>query len=835
MNRWTLCLAGLFIMAALAAGCSGTGSPTSPTTNPQLSGAGTTETAQTHLWGYWDLYFDLENGTVEAIPNHQAEFAANVVSFLNSKGGLGFTINSTPVDPGGAFVDVDLDVKLTHPLAGMTQYNGYDVRGIFIGDGTQNLKYDSQLKATNRDNEQYMLDDPDDGDGGGPDGYTRWFNAKEFTVPGLLGYTPGNVATPGYTPLTTLNPYKYFADNLSANDDTWSFLTTTTLHGKFSSGKTNTRNYYLRFPTPLPGVKYAYAVVASWKGESPSDHPANAVEAQAVTVTVTPNIYYTDGTNKGGDFIADISVFDWGSKVSPTGGMEDYILHIETELNTTVYEANASDMTPIGGNADYSTYEIEFTPNNLTFNSVDAGHDAEYWVIVEYPGTDYQYPEPPAPPAPSDKIAAFFRFNDLYIADHPYNADPICDLIVVTEMPAGGWGPVPVEFDATATYDPDLGDILAFEWDFDGDDAYGESPDDDYTGPDNNPTHVYPEAYTGPVNLKVTDDKGGESICSADVEITTETTCGTMTMPQNPGYTFIGSARLYAYNPEGTRASTTSYIIGSPNGSPAYFAAIDPNSTNMPFQGVNNPGYAIVTMSMCSDDKIYYDDGGSTTQLYYMNFSPSTGFSNIRSAFSGGPIPGGSIWRHVVDPDDNPIVFSSNWKVYHWNGSTWGSGITVPASIQSAAGSYNLVWDFDYDPTTGYYYFTERNGNYGIYAMAPDGTLAWSDADVWSGAAPLNWNVGLEFAQDNAECRLFMACGNQNAMGGVFYMARFNPVGGEKVTGTITAMGPYGNIFNLGDGRGTLAKIKQTNNVWRFYCCTFGGNVWGYCTMPAGW
>jgi len=230
--------------------------------------------SQTHLWGYWDLYFDFEAQTVEAVPNHHAEFAANVVSFLNSKGGLGFNILETLVDP--AFIDVDIDVSLTHPLSGLPMYDGYDVRGVFIGDGSEGLLYDSDLDATNLNNEQYMLDDPDDADGGGPDGYTRWFNPDEFPAPGLLGYLHGNVATPGYVGDATLNPYKYFADDLGDDDDLWDFLTTTTDNGVFTSGTTNTRNYYLRFPMPTPGVSYGYAVVANWEGET--IHPANATE-----------------------------------------------------------------------------------------------------------------------------------------------------------------------------------------------------------------------------------------------------------------------------------------------------------------------------------------------------------------------------------------------------------------------------------------------------------------------------------------------------------------------------------------------------------------------------
>ena len=100
------------------------------------------------------------------------------------------------------------------------------------------------------------------------------------------------------------------------------------------------------------------------------------------------------------------------------------------------------------------------------------------------------------------------------------NHDPCCDLAVVTSMPASGIGQVPVEFDASGSYDPDPGDTLSFAWDFDGDNVYGETVHDSYTGDPDNPTHIYYVSYTGPVHVKVTDGHDGESICSVNVQVT---------------------------------------------------------------------------------------------------------------------------------------------------------------------------------------------------------------------------------------------------------------------------------------------------------------------------
>jgi len=511
----------MLVLASVAVGCSSGGvSPVTPTATPEITAnsVDTGQQSQSHLWGYWDVYIDIQTQTVEAVPNHHAEFAANVVSFLNSKGGLGFDINNTLTDPGGAYVDVDIDVSLTHPLSGLPMYDGYDVRGIFVAEGSQSLMYDTDLDVSNLDDDQYMLDDPENEDGGGADGYSRWFNAKEFTAPGLLGYLPGNVATPGYTPLGTLNPYKYFADDLDAEDDVWDFLTTTTDNGVFSSGTTNTRNYYLRFPFPPAGVgvSYGYAVVASWVGEDPEDHPANAMEAQAVSVSVTPDIYYVDDTDKGGDLIADISVFDWGSELS-AGVMEDYIIYVESDQFTNYYMADTLDMTATGGDATYSTYHVEVPADAVSYNSSTAGHDGEYWVIVEYPDGSYEYPEDPAPPAPDALLAAFFRFNDLYIADEPYHIDPDCDL---QTDGVGYLGPGDVDFDISGSTYYDGAVFASAEWDFDGDGIFGETPDDDFTGTEETPTHTYTADFTGTVSVNFFDDMGGEASCGVDIDVT---------------------------------------------------------------------------------------------------------------------------------------------------------------------------------------------------------------------------------------------------------------------------------------------------------------------------
>jgi hypothetical protein len=82
------------------------------------------------------------------------------------------------------------------------------------------------------------------------DGYTRWWNATEFTTAGMYGYDDGN-AIPGFLkPTTTLNPYKYFADCLGAEDPVIPNVDMTN-RGTFSTDNDPpklTRNYKIQFP-----------------------------------------------------------------------------------------------------------------------------------------------------------------------------------------------------------------------------------------------------------------------------------------------------------------------------------------------------------------------------------------------------------------------------------------------------------------------------------------------------------------------------------------------------------------------------------------------------------
>ncbi|MFH1677003.1 MAG: PKD domain-containing protein, partial [bacterium] len=432
-----------------------------------------------------------------------AMFTANVVNFINAKPvNLGFHINSTPLGPD--YADVDIDVSITHPFPGLPQYNGYDVRGVFMSDGSGYLDYNSDLAYPVLGTDQIMLADSDDGVGGA-DGYTRWFNKTEFSGGGmpLFQYTPGKAASPGFNGDATLNAYKYFADNLGKDENLWDWLIANAdQHGVFSSGATNSRNYYLRFPN-AKGVKYGYAIIANWGGLEPQYHPSNAPEAIACDVVDNSNVYYAGPTDKGGQINIDFSLFDWHGQPSS--------IFIESTVQSGIHQLDPTEMTPVAGDENYSTWHVEIPADN-----VSGTEGNYYWIIAEYSDFDYSNDFNVPNLAEDSPLAAFFRY-DLEVSPSPTNQDPVCDFVVVTPMPTSGWdGGTPVEFDASGSYDPD-GDPLEYSWDFDGDGIFGDPYD---SGTDDNPTKLYKEDYVEDVCVKVSDGMGGESVCCEPVDVT---------------------------------------------------------------------------------------------------------------------------------------------------------------------------------------------------------------------------------------------------------------------------------------------------------------------------
>jgi len=708
MNRWTVLLATLFLMF-VAVGCSsGGGTPTAPTAGPDLTGSSShVGQAQTHLWGYYDVYIDVENQTVEAVLNRMCMFTANVTTFVNNPvSNLSFEIYGTPATAD--YVDVDIDVTIKHPFPGMTEYNGYDVKGVFMGTGSATMKYSTKLKYAEYGTDQAVYDFNDKaslaytdpyGDElvGMPDGYTRWFNAKEFIFPGIMGYTAGKLATPAYTAMltATLNGYKYFADGLGADEDLWTWLgDNADTNGVFSAGTSNTRNYYLRFPTS-GGVKYGYAVVASWIDAD--THPANAPEAAACKIDIEPDIYYISSTKKGGDLILDLGMWSW--EYQPT------MIKIESTVLTAVHTFDATEMTATGGGANYSTYHCEIPANNITGTEGN-----EFWVIAEYGDFDYTCDATPPGGAPAATLAAFFR-SDLYVSPVAYNAPP--------EIVSGVDGEDNPFIAAVETYtvvatDPD-GDPLTYSWTVTDVGSATELLSDD------------PGNGDGTIDIDwgaLGAEDGGEYDVDCDVSDGTDETPATT-------LTAIGTAVIYLY--DGTVDDGDMAQVG--------FGAGPANWTFLEAQDVwdENGNTATGDYGMCR-----------TLATPKMNIP--TGVSSVRLEITHS----GSIGDYY-----GYYSFGSGMVGYTTDGGTSINFNETPCSYSATWLSFNSGQNFNH---------TKPYGNLGFYGSYPYwlGCSPWSYwnytvfCDTWGSlASPVttNWTtVGLLGKNDVQICFNYNSC-----------------------------------------------------------------------------
>jgi hypothetical protein len=312
-RQWVFTLIAIIVALACVA-CGGNPSTPeleqTPVTEPvsQSSGEGAH-----HSLGYHALIIDTENLAVEMIPVRSTDWHFNLTGILNSAMGVSAVTIPGECDPAnGKFV---LDITLEHPFPTKTQFSGFDVKGILITPGSFAV---GQLVFAGLDETRLL----------NADGYTRWWNAVEFPVHGIFGYTPGDLSFTAPGLLTaTVNPYKFFADRLASTDSmAWVCdepMSSALGRAVFKAGESNTRRYEIQFEMdPGPKVAYGYAIDCSWDlpspnppGDVPNDFPIEANQPEAFHVAFSPTVntlYYDSETGTGGGVLRlQTNVHDW--------------------------------------------------------------------------------------------------------------------------------------------------------------------------------------------------------------------------------------------------------------------------------------------------------------------------------------------------------------------------------------------------------------------------------------------------------------------------------------------------------------------------------------------
>jgi len=384
-----------------------------------VSEKGISSTTNHYTWGLWQFIADPVAGTLDVTPLRAGDFHLNALTFLEPPPLVNLTLESLKFNGN----IIEADIGLRHPFLGLNEFTGFDVCGIFISNGSVTGYSDSKLRMAGEGDTRLL----------NPDGYSRWWNPTEFPVNDgtMFSYQDGLLGTPNSNAHynCTLNGYKYFSDDLGADDPISSI--DTTHRGVFSAGKKNVRHYTIELGAD--GLTFNYAVDANWHfptGGKPWDVPddfppdANRSEAWRISITETENTLWNDGTGSGGDLKLQVDVYDWFNAGSNK-------VRVESPGNFDMAESS----TPTGGGADYSTYEIEIddaTPAadeiGLLISVVSEKADFEGFI----PGTNATAyfthsasvaEEPYNPPSPCKNIPLRDDAVPVDIALDPANAD----------------------------------------------------------------------------------------------------------------------------------------------------------------------------------------------------------------------------------------------------------------------------------------------------------------------------------------------------------------------------------------------------------------------------
>jgi len=460
----------IILFAVLAIGCSGSGSAGNPVAPviPELpdptdltSSANNLATSDSGhvLWGFWQVAFNTETGEVELVNLRDAMFHVNVVGNLQAPfpPGLSITINEFIKEQGY----IDLDLKISHPFKN-SNLRGFDVRGIVMGSGeTYHGKADTTLTFTKPNGFRIL----------NADGYTRWWNAQEFTSGGLYGFVPGNLGPKTYVPLTNLNGYKYFADVLGPNDPVVPNVNPAN-RGTFSTDTTPpelVRNYKLSFPIGGSGDPvwlFQYAVDASWApptGPSPKPKPiedypitANCPEAFNIEVDTTgTDAWFVDNSNLGGNLVLSLEVFDWGATDNP-GGINGEVASILIESPTLFDSPVFVPLNSQPGSQSTSGIFTVVVPNvHPTGNE-----DQEVLITVNSADPTTYAPPISGPSYPAGAPLAAYKLFEVPISDQP----PIPAVLTVMSPNGGEILEAGMGWDVTWTSEGPVGDFVKIEY-----------------------------------------------------------------------------------------------------------------------------------------------------------------------------------------------------------------------------------------------------------------------------------------------------------------------------------------------------------------------------------
>ena len=329
------------------------------------------------LWGLYHVIIDPLAETMEVIPMRASNVHLNIIKLLEPGGkyghfqlASGFTWN---VDQ----TELDLDMSIYHPLEGMRQFSGFDMRAIIITKGTLGGFSNPGIIMSSLDEMRLM----------NADGYTRWWNPTEFPGDTFFSYVDGALGFKHdvWNLTSTMNGFKYFADGLD-KDAPLSDLDPSN-RGLFEAGKTNLRHFKFWVPDFPSTMIFNYAIDVSWAVPNPNppenlpdDFPIEANQSESWLVTVDEmlnELYYLEGTGEsGGQLILNVNVYDWQGPLPATepGGT---VARVSGEWPGLF---DGTEAIFVSDEGDHAVYQLTMVPAASAITSNDP---VEYMIWVE--------------------------------------------------------------------------------------------------------------------------------------------------------------------------------------------------------------------------------------------------------------------------------------------------------------------------------------------------------------------------------------------------------------------------------------------------------------------
>jgi hypothetical protein len=417
-----------------------------------------------YLWGMWDMSIDPATLSAEVVPRRAVDFHLNATKMLETSCSDCLKINNIKLI---APKEISVDVTLRHPFPGNLNLTAFDVRGIFISNGTDQYWNMGGSLAWGDEFPQMA----------NYDGYTRLY------APDLY---PESDPTPP--------AFKYYSGKYSTTNDLSAWLNPFVAYSKseprrmFLPGTQETRTIILKVPTGP--FDFGYAVDACW--------------ANPGKVVTDPEVDFPLSANSIEPYEISISVEDTMDTWTGSTAYFSGVIYDHQPISTI-------DIPPISPRVNTMAIEGKVTEwNQLTYNSVYfAGYLQNEWGIPEG-----KYPlEVLVSDNLEDHPISDFAWQITTLEIHPLGKhDPIAKAAAYPTLQIVG---KTVEFYDDGSYDPDGGDLAKYEWDWDNDGTY------DYVGKQG--THAFDAPGVHEVQLRVTDDEGKTGILPEPLQIEVKT------------------------------------------------------------------------------------------------------------------------------------------------------------------------------------------------------------------------------------------------------------------------------------------------------------------------